>query len=80
MSNNMRKEILEDMKNKGISEAEEIEKIVETICSAENWEKYHKYISEVLERCAQLVKINEYERAKNEYKFMIYNIRKEAGL
>lgn len=71
---------MRDMKEKGISEEEETAKIVKTICSSENWEKYHNYMYDVIDRCSKLVKMNEYERAENEFKFMILNIRKEAGL
>lgn len=76
----MREKFVRDMKEKGITEEEETAKIVDLLWTSENREKYQNYMLEVIDRCSKLVKMHEYERAKNEYEFMILNIRKEAGL
>jgi len=54
--------------------------IVKQINASEKKDVYYKYISEVVDRCVRLIKVNENERALIEYKFLIKNLKKEFEL
>ena len=54
--------------------------IVDRIKTSDGQDKYFKYIYGVVERCVKLISSGENERALNEYKNMVNNLRNEFNL